>query len=533
VSRNEQDRPYFCQQHLLCVRGHFAINRNFVLSHMDPKRILLFLFSTLGILLVLACIVPTNGFNVFGYTLNFPTLQKFMAYRPVESNQKANKITNLDKLNKKMAKAEKKALGKKHKNANLDGSGIGADTSAEAVDEEGLIKISFGKDQEDVLDDFFAKLASAAANKQSIRIIHYGDSQIEGDRITGYLRSRIQSKFGGFGPGMIPFYLQYPTNSYKETMTGNWKRYTTFPGYVKEVKHRRYGAMNSFARFTPVVNDSSYLKNTEVEASVTIGKSKSAYGTAQTFNRVKIYYGNCRVPVSVNVYNNDELIHTDTLKYDGGTHALELTFTDTPENLKYVFKGKNSPDFYCFVLDGAYGIGVDNVAMRGSSGTFVTTGDMSHLRKFYDELNPELFIMQFGGNAAVGLKDSVMAKAQANYFESQLKGLKRLRPGCAIIVIGPSDMSKKIDGEWQTYPLLPAFISYLKQAAYRAGAGYWDIYMAMGGKNSMPTWVEKNLAGPDYTHFTPGGAKFVAEMFYEAFIFEYNKYLKKKKKEEL
>lgn len=492
---------------------------------MNPKKTLLFLVSVLGILTALSFVAPKDGFSVLGYTIRFPTFEKFMAYHPV-AKKDISKIT--DRLALKLKKIEADSA-KKHKNANLDSTNIGADTSAEEVDEEGLIKISYGKDQEEILHPFFDKLSSATANKKTMRILHYGDSQTEGDRLTGYIRNKIQGKFGGYGPGMIPFYLQYPTNAYKETMTGNWRRFTTFPGYVKSVKHRKYGPMNSFARFTPVINDSSYLKNAEVEASVTIGKSKSAYGTAQTFNRVKIYYGNCRVPVLVNVYNNDELIHTDTLKYDGATHAFELTFSETPENLKYVFKGKDSPDFYCFILDGAYGIGVDNIAMRGSSGTFVTTGDMSHLKLFYDQLGADLFIMQFGGNAVPYLKDSAQARTICNYFSSQLSALKRLRPGCAIIVIGPSDMSGKIDGEWKTYSLLPAYINMLKSATYKAGAAYWDIYAAMGGENSMLTWVEKDLAGPDYTHFTPGGAKFVAEMFYEAFIFEYNKYLKKQK----
>ena len=492
---------------------------------MNPRKILLMLVAVLGILSALAFIAPKEGFNIFGFTLRYPTFEKFMAYRPA-AKKDISKITNRleDKLKKIQADSTKK-----HKNANLDGTTIGADTSAEAVDEEGLVKISFGKDQEENLHSFFAKLASATGDRKNIRIIHYGDSQIEGDRITAYLRNKIQTKFGGYGPGMIPFINVYHTNSFKQTASSHWKRYACFPNYLKGIKHKRYGAMNSFARFTHPVNDSSYLKNNETEASIVIGKSSSAYGTAQTFNRVKIYYGNCKVPVSVNVYNNDELIHTDTLKYDGAMHSFELTFSETPENLKYVFKGKDSPDFYCFMLDGAYGIGVDNVAMRGSSGTFVTTGDMSHLKSFYDQLGAELFIMQFGGNAMPYLKDTAQAYTVANYFLSQLQALKRLRPGCAIIVIGPSDMSAKIDGEWKTYPMLPAFIGMLKKAAYKAGAGYWDIYQAMGGENSMPTWVEKDLAGPDYTHFTPGGAKFVAEMFYEAFIFEYNKYLKKKK----
>ena len=31
-----------------------------------------------------------------------------------------------------------------------------------------------------------------------VRIMHYGDSQIEGDRISGRLRERLQKEFGGY-----------------------------------------------------------------------------------------------------------------------------------------------------------------------------------------------------------------------------------------------------------------------------------------------------------------------------------------------
>ena len=492
---------------------------------MTPPRILLQLFSVLGLLLALAFFVSSNGITIGNFHLGFPTIYTFLDHKPIIKKD-ISKTT--DRLAKKI-KSLKKKNGKKHKNATLSNEGIAVDTSAETVDEAGLIKITFGKNNETALDGFFEKLSSAAGSKNNIRIVHYGDSQIEGDRITAYLRNRIQSKFGGNGPGLAAFMNVYPTNSFKQMHSANWKRFTSFPGYVKDVKHKRYGAMCSFARFTPVVNDSSYLKNSETEAWVEIGNSKSAYGTSQNYNRVKVYYGNCRVPVSVNVYKGEELIHTDTLVNDGSNHIFELTFDKTPENLKYVFKGKDSPDFYCFGLDGAFGVGIDNIAMRGASGTFVNANDGTQLNYFYDVLGVELFIMQFGGNAVPAIKDSASARTMAHYIGAQLYTLRKWRPGCGIIVIGPSDMSKKIDGEWQTYPLLPAFISYLKNETHKAGAGYWDVFTAMGGENSMPTWVEQDLAGPDYTHFSPRGAQYVAEMFYESFIFEYNKYLKKKK----
>ena len=52
------------------------------------------------------------------------------------------------------------------------------------------------------------------------------------------------------------------------------------------------------------------------------------------------------------------------------------------------------------------------------------------------------------------------------------------------------------------------------------------MYKAMGGMNSMPSWVTADppLAGADYTHFTPRGAQIISEFFYKALIIEYETY---------
>ncbi|HNV51641.1 MAG TPA: hypothetical protein PKM28_02010, partial [Tenuifilaceae bacterium] len=65
-----------------------------------------------------------------------------------------------------------------------------------------------------------------------------------------------------------------------------------------------------------------------------------------------------------------------------------------------------------------------------------------------------------------------------------------------------------------------------RNAAFRAGAAFWDCYTAMGGKNSMPEWVNANpsLATKDFTHFNFRGAKLIAEMFTASLLNEYSNF---------
>lgn len=469
-------------------------------------------------------VFPKDGISLGNdYALKYPSWDKFIHTKKKEKK----KIDNiLNRLDTSLMAREPVDTFIRHNN-NI-GSELGAptDTAEVTLNAGGIARLEFGKNSPSILNPIFEKLNQVSANKKTVRIIHYGDSQIEGDRITGYFRQKLQAKFGGYGPGMIPAFNQYHTLSFVQTVSPNFKRFTIFGEVSKSVKHKKYGSMGSFARFTKIVEDSLISLQEVQEGWIEVGFHKQAYGNSRTFNSVRLFYGNCKSHTDMQVFNNGELIHEDTLNPDQNYHVIELKFDQTPEKLKYVFKGKDSPDFYGFSLDGSYGVAVDNVAMRGGSGTFFGKVDQSLMSRMYADLDVEMFIMQFGGNSMPYLKDAAASKQYANYFKSNLYTLKKLKPNAVIIVIGPSDMSTKIDGEYQTYPLLTTLIADMKQASFDAGAAYWDIYSAMGGENSMLTWVEKDLAGPDYTHFTPSGARFVAEMFYEAFLFEYQQYQK-------
>jgi hypothetical protein len=92
--------------------------------------------------------------------------------------------------------------------------------------------------------------------------------------------------------------------------------------------------------------------------------------------------------------------------------------------------------------------------------------------------------------------------------------------------MGVTDMSRKEGGQYESYPNIPKIRDAQKNAAFRAGCAFWDSYQAMGGKNSMPSWVfaDPPLARKDFTHFTYKGSVVISKMFYKALIRDYRKY---------
>jgi len=178
-------------------------------------------------------------------------------------------------------------------------------------------------------------------------------------------------------------------------------------------------------------------------------------------------------------------------------------------------------------LDGQTGVSMDNIPMRGSSGSSLMTISRSSLRSFFKRENVALVILQFGGNSTPYLNRSKLHDFKENIIRL-IRTYQEMVPGVKVLFIGPADMARNGEnGELESYPILPALNDSLRAAANEAGAAFWNMYAAMGGRGSMIRWVESNpqLAGEDYIHFTPLGAKKIAQLLYNTLHLYYRFYL--------
>jgi lysophospholipase L1-like esterase len=377
------------------------------------------------------------------------------------------------------------------------------------------------------LQTFFESISSLKNSGGSIRVLHYGDSQIEGDRITDYLRLKLQGQFGGSGPGLISLMPIAPSVTNKVTWGAGWDRYAVYGGKDKRVTHSNFGVMAAYARFC------GYRKITDTAktfaSDINITTTKFGGQNAMNYKKIKLFYGGSQTKTWCEFYDGPALSGADSLDAGGAFRIKE--FKTGLGSLTHLFKfsGKDSPDFYGMSLEGDNGVMVDNIALRGSSGTFYHQINFAQMKQFYDYLNVKLIILQFGGNALPMIKDETMAKNYAGYLKGQINIIKRLAPQASIIFIGPADMSVKEGTEYVTHPYLEVTRDAIKKVVLESGAAFFDMYDCMGGSNSMASWVDEKLAATDYIHFSPQGARKIATLFYSALINEYNTYVKTKK----
>lgn len=365
--------------------------------------------------------------------------------------------------------------------------------------------IEFADDDEVRLAPFFAALANC--QNRPVRILHYGDSQIEGDRITGYFRNLMQKKYGGSGPGLMPAVPPVAKSSaIVHSASSNWRVHSIYQKRDTSLHHQRFGIMGSFARFG---GSQAWIK---------FSPSGQAYKSVKKFTQCNIFYGHADSAFTVKGYANGELLWFEDIDPTADTKRLQWNFEQTPTNFRIEFGGSQSPDIYAVTLDSPAGVMVDNLPFRGSKGTEFVKIDLAQMKQMGHYLPVSLIIYEFGVNAVTNRSRSY------SYYEEnlrkQLQYLKKVWPRAVILVVGVSDMSENGTNGYVTRSSVPKVIEAQRNAAFAEGCAFWNLYAAMGGRNSMPVWVESGMAQKDYTHFNRNGGHRVAQMLFEAIMDE-------------
>ena len=446
---------------------------------MKPRHIAYIIWIIIALLGVVCWMVPEDGFSIGKYTLRWPTLAEALDL----TNEGMKELTS-DSL---LAAIDTTAL---------------MSTDSVIQQDTLVVKDSVPKKPQPIIPEvnvvntdsraymaaFYAALDSAST--QPVRVVHYGDSQIEEDRITNVLRERWQKQYGGGGVGLLPLHQTIPTRTIRQWLSINGvvqtaqqgpKRYLVYGlRSMRLADSDDYGVMGQVA-----VMDSTLVEGSEdiVMNIEPIDKKRKPHNY---FNRVRLLTSS-----------------PDSL----------LVLPDSTTHYQLHLQGKKN--VYGVSLETPTGVIVDNIPMRGCSGNIFTKIDSTQLSDFYRETNTRLIILQFGGNMIPQTENpSTISGYVRSTLRQQIRYIRACAPQASILFIGPSDMSTRIDGEMTTYPLVPYMDKLLKKMAEEEQIAYWSMYDVMGGKNSMVHWVEVGLAGSDYVHFTRAGANNIGKKLY-------------------
>ena len=472
---------------------------------MNIYKILFFIFFVIGLLGVLCSVFPKEGFVIGEHRFFFPTLEEVLVR---EKNQSAGE---------KMQALEQSMQIQFRRDS--------TETAKEKAYQDTLdfytkffvthpSRIYFPEQDFSFFFDLFKNLDNAEKDKKMIHIFHYGDSQIEGDRITGFFRQKMQEKFGGKGAGLVPLVQPVTSASVAQTASENIERFTVAGNHANKAEHRRYGVMGQ----TNHIYDWG-------QVTISARNWKNTFDNIRNFSKVRVFVtqNDPGFMVSLSAHNKD--IGSKTIE-EARESVTVLTWDFTNPIRQILLDLSGNGEISAISLDGGNGVTVDNIPLRGSSGTFFAGIDAASMSPVLKELNTQLILLQFGGNSVPGIKTEKQIETYKEQMARQIRFLQKICPDAKVLLIGPSDMSTKIDGRLQSYPMLEEITVGLKEAALENGAAFWNMYEVMGGENSMIEWVSNNppLAAPDYIHFTPRGSDKIAEILFETLMIYYDYY---------
>ncbi|SHK45992.1 GDSL-type esterase/lipase family protein [Fibrobacter sp. UWEL] len=491
---------------------------------MSPLKTLLSILSLFVVLGLMAAVYPEGGISVGDYTLRFPALTDIFVKDDGQSSDSAG-----------VAQADPEAALKEMLEATRQKEFAEFSDSLNFYEEffqKGRTRFDLPNDDPTWFDRFFLHLELAEMDSTVVHIVHYGDSQLEEDRISSTIREDLQSKFGGNGPGMLPPILNTPSMNTSYWNNGDLKRFMVYATADDMATHNRYGILAQMA---------------ELNGNAVIGlkkriERKDKFPHVGGYATIKVLAGNrgnLKLKLTYESSYQDSVgVNEDgTVKYkkktktvDAGAPQIEKMkklavytwkLADTTSSAKINLSGNT--DIYAIAADGKYGVAVDNVAMRGSSGTMFHKIDAELLAESYKAMNARLIIMEYGGNLVPGTSSKNIDWTK-KIITKQIKTIQEANPNADILFIGPADMAKQVDGKWQTYPALNMTIKALREVALENGLAYWDMHRVMGGNGSIMKWVKKEppLGFTDHVHFTRRGAAYMGDLFSEALKMHYD-----------
>ncbi len=328
--------------------------------------------------------------------------------------------------------------------------------------------------------------------RKHVRIAYFGDSMIEGDILTEYLRTYLQQLYGGAGVGFVPLTAVAAgyTANYRLTFSDN---YAAFNFNVRDTAHH----------YTPYL--SGYVF--DVPADNTSTTKLTLYNTYPNCNFYLLgyNYGAENKQLDINVNNQPKTLIVKP--YEAFKQLVKLSTA----TVNIALTQQQNIAYYGIQTEADTGIVLDNYAFRGSTGMNLASISYNLLNNVNKERPYDLVILHYGLN--IGTDDQQDFSNYQHTMQRVIKYLKKFTPQASYLIVSVGDKCVNRNKEWVSAPYIPYLIKTQRALADSTGAYFFNLNTTMGGIGGMRTWVTADtaLAQKDYTHITSAGGKKVAQ----------------------
>ncbi|MDR1273166.1 MAG: hypothetical protein LBK12_01325 [Odoribacteraceae bacterium] len=348
------------------------------------------------------------------------------------------------------------------------------------------------------LQRFFRALDESQYSRRPARIAFMGDSFIEGDIVVADFREFLQERFGGGGVGFVP--ITSTAAQFRPTIRQEAEGWVTraLPG-EKELPHILSGMI---------------FEAGADEVRVSFKTTRFRPSLARVTSLKLLYERNDSTLLRLTYDKPDTL----ALTLPPSSLPRQFVLDDTLSEGELLFTRARGFRAYGIALEVEGGVVVDNYALRGNSGLVFERLDSSVCAAF-NEIRPyDLIILQYGLN--VVSEETLQYGWYRVRVVHLVRHLRKCFPGSDILMLGVSDRASRQNGSFQTMPAVLALLHAQRQAARQAGVPFWNLFGAMGGRNSMLKFVEQDWASKDFSHLNFKGGRIVAKALMNALMLE-------------
>jgi LysM repeat protein len=357
------------------------------------------------------------------------------------------------------------------------------------------------------LNKFFTALSRS--DKRKAKVLHIGDSHVQADFFTGEIRDRIQQVFGAGGRGLIFPYASagtHGTRDYRTYSYGVWK-------YAKNI--------HSVPELTIGLTGATIYTE-----DVTAGfRFQFREGFIQEKDLIlKIYCD--KGPRSLDaqvIYPGGDTILVNCSSNDGLPYAkVLLPRAPNDFSIRFIQNTEESSYFQC------YGLSIENISQQGvlyhsvgiNGAGYTALLRQGLMPEQLKEISPDLVVIDLGAN------DFYPKIIDQPVFEENLREILRIIrgvcPGISILVTCSQDIycRKRNVAECKR------FAAIARSVAFEMDCGFYDYYRISGGQFAMNKWYQNQLAKPDRVHLTASGYAVKGELYFNAFLNAYLKWMK-------
>lgn len=352
------------------------------------------------------------------------------------------------------------------------------------------------------LDAFYTQLAKTRAKTPNAvtRIMHYGDSVIVSDYISGTMRRKLQADLGDAGHGFLLVANPWEWYFHNDVAHGAGEGWSSSRVTGPLTKDGMYGLGG--VTFTGAPGASAWFGTSEV----------SKFG--RHVSRFDVYY--LETPgggeVEVRFGGKSERFSTKGDAKISRIRSFSVPDGEAKLHLKVV---SGSPRLFGVALErDSSGIVYDALGANGARAALLGSMNADHWREQMSLRKPSLVVLQYGTNESE-------APGLAGDYEKSLgdvvEKIKSSCPECSVLIAAPLDRAENSEsGGLRTKPVIKKLVNAQKNVAAKTGVAFWNTFEAMGGEGSMAKWTKTGLAGGDLTHPTPAGAEVIGDLLYKA-----------------